>query len=648
MSQAIRPLDLITIGRSSVDLYGQQIGGRLEDMASFAKSLGGSPTNTATGAARLGLQAGLITRVGADHMGRFIREQLMREGVDVHGVIDDPARLTALVLLGIRDRHQFPLIFYRENCADMALCLADLDRSWISSAGAVLINGTHLSQPNVFEVSTTAARWAREAGRRVIFDVDYRPVLWSLAGRDMGEQRFVADSTVTSRLQQVLPLCDLIVGTEEEIHILGGSTQTLEALRIIRSKTSAVLVCKLGAQGCVAFPGAIPARLDGAVVGQGFPVEVFNVLGAGDAFMAGFLRGWLKGEPIERCCEWANACGAIVVSRHGCAPAMPTWLELQQFLATKHHPWRLREDVELEQLHWSSTRARTYDELTVLAIDHRYQFEELATQAGLDLAQIPARISAFKSLAFAAIDEVAAGDARFGVLLDAGYGFDALAHAADRPYWIGRPIEVPKSRPLEFEGSADVATELLEWPVNHVVKCLVHYHPDDEPDLRARQERQLLRVFDASRKTRHDLLIEVIVPAGKPVDVSTVALAMRRLYALGIRPDWWKLEPAIDGAAWRHIQAAIDECDPRCRGVLTLGLSVPEAELIRSFESAAPFAVVKGFAVGRTIFQDVARDWFAGRCTDAQAIAALADKLHRLVMAWRAARAAAVAGDRAI
>jgi 5-dehydro-2-deoxygluconokinase len=130
-----------------------------------------------------------------------------------------------------------------------------------------------------------------------------------------------------------------------------------------------------------------------------------------------------------------------------------------------------------------------------------------------------------------------------------------------------------------------------------------------------------------------------------PVDPSTVALAMRRLYAIGIRPDWWKLEPAIDGAAWRHIQAAIDECDPRCRGVLLLGLSVPEAELIRSFESAAPFAVVKGFAVGRTIFQDVAKDWFAGRCADAQAVAALASKLQRLVMAWRAARAAATGTD---
>ncbi len=126
-------LDVLTIGRSSVDLYGQQVGGRLEDMRSFAKYVGGSPTNIAIGAARLGLKAGLITRVGDEHMGRFIREQLMAEGVDVSGVATDPERLTALVLLGIRDEDTFPLIFYRENCADMALGTDDIDADLIGT-----------------------------------------------------------------------------------------------------------------------------------------------------------------------------------------------------------------------------------------------------------------------------------------------------------------------------------------------------------------------------------------------------------------------------------------------------------------------------------------------------------------------------------
>ncbi|HET8747279.1 MAG TPA: PfkB family carbohydrate kinase, partial [Ramlibacter sp.] len=113
MEGARRQLDLITIGRSCIDLYGEQTGGRLEDMMSFAKYVGGSPTNTAIGAARLGLRSGLVSRVGADHFGRFIREQLLREGVATEGLVTDRARLTALFFLGIRDPDTFPLIFYR-------------------------------------------------------------------------------------------------------------------------------------------------------------------------------------------------------------------------------------------------------------------------------------------------------------------------------------------------------------------------------------------------------------------------------------------------------------------------------------------------------------------------------------------------------
>jgi 5-dehydro-2-deoxygluconokinase len=638
MAQDSKTLDLIAVGRSSVDLYGQQVGGRLEDMASFAKYLGGSPTNTASGSARLGLKTGLLTRVGADHMGRFIREQLAREGVDVAGVLSDPDRLTALVILGIRDRVNFPLIFYRENCADMALQPSDVDEAWFAQAGAVLINGTHLSQPNVYETSLKAARAVKKAGGRVAFDIDYRPVLWGLTGKDAGENRFVANRQVTEKLQEVLTLCDLIVGTEEEIHILGGSTDTVTALRAIRKGSDALLVCKRGADGCVAFPGAIPDSLDQGVSARGFQVEVFNVLGAGDAFMAGFLRGWLRHEPVETCCEWGNACGAIVVSRHGCAPAMPTWVELQAFLGERERPFRLREDVELEHIHWATTRERVYDELTVLAVDHRSQFLDLIAETGGDLGRIPH----FKTLALRAVQQVAGRDeARFGMLLDGRFGFDALAQAADHDYWIARPIELPKSRPLEFESSADVATELTEWPLDHVVKCLVFYHPDDEVELRERQERQLLRLFDACRKTRHELLLELILPADMASDSHTVARGIRRLYGLGVRPDWWKLEPLTDPAAWREIEVAIAENDPLCRGVVLLGLSAPEDELLASFAVVAPFPIVKGFAVGRTIFYDVAREWLAHRIDDDAAVAALVGKFQVLVDAWRRLRGAA-------
>ncbi len=642
MSEPTTSLDIITIGRSCVDLYGEQVGGRLEDMQSFAKYVGGSPTNTAVGLARLGLKPGLLTRVGDDHFGRFVREQLAREGVDVRGVKTDPARLTALAVLGIRNQVDFPLIFFRENCADMALEPADVDPALFGAAGAVLVNGTHLSTPSVAAASRRACELARARGGRVVFDIDYRPVLWGLTGRDRGENRFVASAEVTASLQAILPLCDLVVGTEEEVHILGGATDTRAALRAIRQRTSALIVLKRGAEGCVCFEGAIPDDLDQGVAGPGFKVEVFNVLGAGDSFMAGFLRGWLTGAPLETCCAYANACGAIVVSRHGCAPAMPTWEELQAFLAAKSHAFRLREDAALEHLHWSTTRHPPRPELICLALDHRSQVLALAEELGAD----PERIPKLKVLALKAVDRVARGDPAFGVLLDGRFGMRGLEAAADLPYWIGRPIESPGSRPLAFEASPDVATELREWPFNHVVKCLVFAHPDDAPELRAEQEAQLLRLFDAARKTRHELLLEVIVPAGMARAADTTARLLERFYDLGIRPDWWKLEPSDDPQVWTRIQGVIAKRDPHCRGVVLLGLASPDEELLRAFEAAAPFPIVKGFAVGRTIWVEAARLWLAGEIDDEQAIDLLAQRFKLLVDGWRAQRpSAAIAAE---
>ena len=632
-------LDLITLGRAGIDLYGEQIGGRLEDMASFAKYLGGSPTNTAVGASRLGLRSGIITRVGDDHFGRFLREELTREGVDTAGVITDPDRLTALAVLGIRAPDTFPLIFFRENCADMALSGDDIDPAFVARAGALLVNGTHLSQPGVFDASFRAAELMKAQGGRVVFDIDYRPVLWGLTSKANGEDRFVADERVTERLQQILPLCDLIVGTEEEMHILGGVADTVAALRAIRERSSALLVCKRGPEGCVIFPGEAPESLDDGLVSRGFPIEVFNVLGAGDAFMAGFLRGWLRGMPLEACGEMANACGALVVSRHGCAPAMASWDELQAFMAGDW-PSRLRESAALEQLHWSTNRRGDLPDLTVLAIDHRSQFADLIRELGVG---DDGAVSHFKGLALKAVDRLAQGDRRYGVLLDGRFGARALEVAADLPYWVGRPIEEPGSRPLAFEGRSDVGATLREWPINQVVKCLVFYHPDDDAELRARQDRQILRLFDACRATRHELLLEIIASKHGPVGPDTVARVITHFYDLGVYPDWWKLEPTCDPAAWAACEAAILRHDPRCRGIVLLGLSAPQDEVLAGISAAAPFPLVKGFAVGRTIFQDVAARWLKSEIDDEGAVAQLTENLRVLADAWRSARCARAA-----
>lgn len=630
-------LDVITIGRSSVDLYGRQIGGRLEDVGSFVKAVGGSPTNTAIGMARLGLRAGLITRVGDEHMGRFIREQLVREGVEVQGVHTDPARFTALAVLGVCDEESFPLLFYRTDCADAALDESDIDPDYILSARAVVVSGTTFSRAHSAAAQKKAMRIAREHGRRVAFDIDYRPNLWGLAGLGAGDQRYIRSDRVTEHLQEILPDCDLIVGTEEEMHIAGGTTDTLEALRAVRALTAATLVCKRGPMGCVVFPGAIPDDIEKGIQGPGFPVEVYNVLGAGDAFMAGFLRGWLRDEPLETCCTWANACGAFAVSRLMCSPEYPTWPELRYFLDRGSPHRALRKDETLNHIHWATTRRPQPEILKVLAIDHRAQFEEMAREAGAS----PERIAAFKTLAVEAVTRVASGRSGFGLLLDGTYGREALFRAEAKGYWVARPLETPGSRPLtlEVDGVASLGVTLSEWPTTHIAKVLCFYHPDDTEDLRRSQERVLKRVFDACRGVGRELLVEIIASKDGPLGDDTTARVIRRLYAAGVKPDWWKLEDQPSAAAWREVAAAIENNDPSCRGVVLLGLDAPETELVHAFRLAAGCPWVKGFAVGRTIFGETARAWLAGRVDDAAAVAALAANFSRLADAWDGAAA---------
>jgi 5-dehydro-2-deoxygluconokinase len=625
-------LDLITIGRASVDLYGQQIGGRLEDMATFAKSVGGSPTNTAIGAARLGLKTAVVTAVGDEHLGRFIREQLEREGVITTAVKTDPQRLTALAILGVESPSTFPLVFYRENCADMGLTENDIDAAFIASAKAICVSGTHLSTAAVYAMSRKAIRAAKAAGRLVAFDVDYRPNLWGLAGHGAGEARYIRSDTVTVHLQTILSDCDLVVGTEEELHILGGVQDTLAALRTIRALTGAVLVCKRGPMGCVVFPGAIPDVLEDGVKGPGFPVEVYNVLGAGDAFMAGFLRGWLRGEPLETACTYANACGAFAVSRLLCSPEYPTWEELRYFLQHGSAFRALRHDRTLNHIHRATTRRAGPAELKALAIDHRAQFAAMAERIGA----APEQVSTFKRLAVKAAATVAGGAEGFGVLVDEEYGRDALFDAAEQNLWVGRPVEQPGSRPLACI-APDLGSHLAEWPLAHTVKCLCFYHPNDPPALKERQEAALLAVYEACRVTGRELLVEIVASKHGAVTDTTIASVLEQLYAVGIRPEWWKLEPQASHAAWRAIESAIARGDPYCRGVVLLGLEGSEETLVASFALAAPHAIVKGFAIGRTIFADAAERWLAGRISDDTAIAEMADRFRRLSEAWERA-----------
>ena len=635
---AARALDVICMGRAAVDLYGQQIGGRLEDMQSFAKYLGGSSGNLAAGLARLGVRSSMLTRVGDEQMGRFVREALAREGVDVSHVVTDPRRLTGLVILGIGGENSFPHIFYRENCADLAIEPDDFDEEYIASSRALAITGTHLSTEHSRAVVLRAVRFARRNDVQVVLDIDYRPVLWGLVAPGSGEERFVASEAATASMRELLPQCDLVVGTEEEIRIAGKSDSTIESMHAIRERSAAAIVVKRGAIGCSVFDGAIPADIDSGVSVAGVEVEVFNTLGAGDAFLSGFLLGWLDGAAWSECGVLGNACGALVVSRHGCTPAMPTRAELENYLPRSAGIRRPDRDSEIAYLHRVGARRKAPRELFVLAFDQRRRLEEIAWQCGSDAADI----RRFKSIVCTAAERVGRGEPgkpEFGIVVDEFYGEAELSRMTNAGWWIGRPVEIPGSRPVQFEPRNNMGLPLLSWPRSHLVKCLLRYRPDDPMELRLQQEQQICQLHADCVDLDRELLLAIVPPSGDGAnDESAAANSIRRFYNLGVFPAWWQLETRAVGA-WREIGDVIGERDPYCNGVLVH--DAPGSDRDTSFRTAASVEVCKGFVDDRSAIDGVARRWFAGELNDGEAVDTIAGNFERAVRLWRdAARSA--------
>jgi len=221
------------------------------------------------------------------------------------------------------------------------------------------------------------------------------------------------------------------------------------------------------------------------------------------------------------------------------------------------------------------------------------------------------------------------------MLLDDKYGRDALFAAGGiKDFWIGKPIELPGSRPLQFEFSQDLGSRLIDWPVDHCIKVLCFYHPDDSADLKQVQIEKLRSAYEAARKVGRDLLVEIIAGKHGALGDNTISRALTELYDAGIKPDWWKLEPQASPAAWAAVDRVIEVRDPYCRGVVLLGLEASHEVLEAGFAAARTSRTVKGFAVGRTIFAESAKSWLAGTISDEDAVADMARKFGALVEVW--------------
>lgn len=313
-----RVYDVLSVGRSCIDLYAHQLGVPLPEVKSFDAYVGGCPTNVSVGARRLGLRTALLTAVGDDPVGDFVLGFLRGEGVDTRFVPRKPGRRTSAALVSIDGPEEFHLTLYRAECADAALTIDDVRLAPVAESRIVFVTGTGLSRDPSRTATLFAAEEARRAAAAVVADLDYRPDQWD------------SPAAFGASVRALLRLSDVALGTEDEVRAASGCESAEDGAAVLAEGGPGVVVLKRGGRGCTVVR-ADGTRHDVAP----FPATVVNVLGAGDAFASGLLYGWLQGWPLDRAARMGNAAGAIVVGRHGCANFMPTLPEVERFVAER-------------------------------------------------------------------------------------------------------------------------------------------------------------------------------------------------------------------------------------------------------------------------------------------------------------------------
>jgi 5-dehydro-2-deoxygluconokinase len=308
------PFEVISMGRTGVDIYPLQVGVGLEDVSTFAKFVGGSATNVAVAAARHGRRVALITGIGDDPFGRYIHRSLGELGVDARFVWTVEQLSTPVTFCEVFAPDNFPLYFYREPKApDLELHADALDLDSIRTAGVFWATVTGLSQQPSRDAHHAA--WAaRGRAPLTILDLDYRPMFWSGPGAARDE------------VHRALPQVTVAVGNREECEVAVGEAEPLAAAHALLDAGVELAVVKQGPKGVLACTRAETAEVPPS------PVEVVNGLGAGDGFGGALIHGLLAGWPLKRILRFANAAGAIVASRLECSTAMPTTAEVDDFL----------------------------------------------------------------------------------------------------------------------------------------------------------------------------------------------------------------------------------------------------------------------------------------------------------------------------
>jgi 5-dehydro-2-deoxygluconokinase len=571
MSTSDKTFDIITLGPSFVDFYGEQKGASLKEMLTFKKSVGGFAPNISIGCARLKIKSALVSALGSDPMGQFVLETLQHEKVDTRCIHIDTQKPTTMSLRNIPSQGEVSTVFYKENCAGFSYESQEVNPAFIAKARALVVCSMNAT-------ATKAIRAAHESRVKVILVLD--------------PSMEVDKSTVTA----VLPFCDLIIGAVDELTKITAEHNIAEALKTLQSLTHAKLIV------------ATSEGLEG--------------------FVAGYLKGWLQGERTEDCEKIALACQNVAQLQPG-HNAFATSAALSLYITEQQQNKNGQPSSFFTHVHHGSSRYRQRPNVYSITLGQHAYWSKLKAAFQVD----ESLIQQAKKLITKGIQLATQNIPDAGIVIEE-LSASHLIDSFSTDHWIARTLEVPGEVPLQFQGDPDITHALSQWPKHHVAKVSVIYHPDDRYTIRGQQEASLRFLYRACRNTEHELLVDIAPPTNSLITASTIAHIMNRFYEIGIYPDWWQIPAPRDTRTWDSVQRVIEEKDPYCQGVIMLAQLATFEQMPLLFQSAAKQKHCKGFVVGRAIYQAPVEKWLSKKIDDVVLIEQVAKYFQYAVQLW--------------
>lgn len=601
-------LEVLSLGRTYINLEGEQIGSSLKEMSTFKKNISGTCALVTIGLSRLGHHCALLSKIGHDALGEHIKEVMAFENIDPTLIITDPKNATLIALNNYAFFEHHSLLNLQES---------DIDPSMIGHADALFLTSEMFCDENSNRAARKAIIAAKDNQTKIILALEMWPSLEK-------------HSEHVQSLETVLPFCDLIIGYEEEYHLLANTQDTHNALTHLRSLTNATFVMK-GVIQCYVFDGAITDQWKQVSRHAQFGHTNFASLNSHAAFIAGFIHAWFKGKPPADALKQAELNQQL-------AQANPQHLGLPtektlRYIASKGEDnlSSIIQSPYFKHLQYAASRMTSMAHKFILNFGYHGQWVKMAEPYNVNEETIQ------KGKALLAQGIFAAGntDSETGIICDEFPSEALLCSSLPEGALMARAVELPNEVPLQFATQKDMTSTLIKWPSQHVAKVSISYHPDDKYVTRGEQEKVMLSLYQACRDTEHPLLIDITPPTNSLITASTLGHIMQRFYDIGIYPDWWQFTSPRDQRSWDCIHRVIQDNDPDCLGVFVHSPLTAMDQLGVLFDMATKQAICKGFVVGRALFQPVLEQWFAQKIADHVLIEHVKPLFQQIVALWQ-------------